>query len=86
VCCQINLIDFGASRSFSKTFVDKYIRIIHAAANNDRTGVIEWSRATGFLTGYETKVKERDGKNGYKEHDDDDDARSGSWSSVNDNG
>jgi predicted unusual protein kinase regulating ubiquinone biosynthesis (AarF/ABC1/UbiB family) len=54
---KINLIDFGASRSYSKAFVDKYIRIIHAAAHNDRQGVIKWSRETGFLTGYETKVK-----------------------------
>jgi aarF domain-containing kinase len=51
------LIDFGASRSFSKSFVDKYIRIIRAAADRDREGVREWSKQVKFLTGYESKVK-----------------------------
>jgi aarF domain-containing kinase len=54
---KMNLIDFGASRSFSPQFVDKYIRIIRAAANNDRNEIIRWSRETGFLTGYESKVR-----------------------------
>eukprot|EP00794_Sanderia_malayensis_P020192 gene20192-22168_t len=53
---QITLLDFGASRSYPKKFVDSYIRVIHAAANNDRKAVAENSVALGFLTGYETKV------------------------------
>lgn len=52
---KIHLLDFGASREYPKSFVDKYIKIIHAAAMGDRQGVIEHSKATGFLTGYETK-------------------------------
>ena len=55
---KIWLLDFGATRPFSKQFVDKYIRIIRAAADNDRAGVLDWSRQLGFLTGYETKAME----------------------------
>lgn len=50
------LLDFGASREYSKQFVDKYIRIIKAAAENDRQTVLNISRELGFLTGYESKV------------------------------
>lgn len=53
---KIYLLDFGATRDYSNKFVDKYIRVIHAAANNDREGVLKWSRDLGFLTGYETKA------------------------------
>ncbi|GFS05762.1 atypical kinase COQ8A, mitochondrial [Elysia marginata] len=54
---QLILLDFGASRGFSKTFVDKYMRIIKASADRDRQTILEGSRDIGFLTGYETKVK-----------------------------
>jgi aarF domain-containing kinase len=57
LCLQLILLDFGASREFPKKFVDDYIRIIKAAADDDREGVLEWSQSTGFLTGYETKVE-----------------------------
>lgn len=53
---QLILLDFGASREFSKTFVDKYISVIKAAADHDRQQVLFGSRDLGFLTGYETKV------------------------------
>ncbi len=53
---QVVLIDFGASREYSKEFVDKYIQIIEGAAEGDRKKVLEFSRAAGFLIGYETKV------------------------------
>lgn len=52
---KIYLLDFGATRSYSSKFVDKYIRVIRAAADNDREGIIKWSRELKFLTGYETK-------------------------------
>ncbi|XP_059160263.1 atypical kinase COQ8B, mitochondrial-like [Physella acuta] len=55
---KLILLDFGASRDFSKNFVDKYIRVIKAAAEGDRHQVLVRSRALGFLTGYETKVME----------------------------
>ena len=38
--------------------MDKYIRIIRAAADNDRQGIIKWSRELKFLTGFETKIME----------------------------
>ncbi|XP_015766226.1 PREDICTED: atypical kinase ADCK3, mitochondrial-like [Acropora digitifera] len=53
---QICLLDFGASRSYDKKFVDKYIKIIRGAAIGDRAMVIENSVGLGFLTGYESKV------------------------------
>jgi aarF domain-containing kinase len=55
---KIWLIDFGATREFSKMFVDKYIRIIRAAADGDRESILKWSRDLKFLTGYETKAME----------------------------
>ncbi|GFO03900.1 Atypical kinase coq8a, mitochondrial [Plakobranchus ocellatus] len=55
---QLILLDFGASRGYGKVFVDKYMRIIKAAADKDRQTILEGSRDIGFLTGYETKVME----------------------------
>uniref|UniRef100_A0A0B7AD36 ABC1 atypical kinase-like domain-containing protein n=1 Tax=Arion vulgaris TaxID=1028688 RepID=A0A0B7AD36_9EUPU len=55
---KLILLDFGASREFGKTFVEKYIRVIKAAAEQDRQQVLMLSRSMGFLTGYETKVME----------------------------
>ena len=52
------MIDFGATREYSKQFVDKYIRIIRGAADGDRESVLKWSRELKFLTGYETKMME----------------------------
>jgi len=55
---QVVLLDFGASREYSKNFVDKYIKVIEGAAENDREKVLDYSRELGFLAGYETKVME----------------------------
>ncbi|XP_055880566.1 atypical kinase COQ8B, mitochondrial-like isoform X3 [Biomphalaria glabrata] len=55
---KLVLLDFGASREFSKKFVDKYILVIKAAADGNRKEVLLRSRDLGFLTGYETKVME----------------------------
>ncbi|KAF6135148.1 hypothetical protein GIB67_035219 [Kingdonia uniflora] len=52
----INLIDFGAARGFSKSFVDDYLRMVLACANCDSKAVIEMSRRLGFLTGMESEV------------------------------
>ena len=54
---QITLLDFGASREYSKEFTDEYIRVIKSASVGDRDGVYESSRKLGFLTGYESKVR-----------------------------
>ena len=50
---KINLIDFGAAREYSKTFVDGYMHIVWAAANEDRDTLLDQSRKLGFLTGDE---------------------------------
>ncbi|GFG30006.1 hypothetical protein Cfor_00598 [Coptotermes formosanus] len=56
---QLILLDFGASRAYSKTFTDMYIEIIRGAADGDRDRVLQVSRDIGFLTGYESKVTDR---------------------------
>lgn len=53
---KIILLDFGAARAYSKSFVDDYIQIIRAAADRDADKVYEFSKRLGFLTGYETKA------------------------------
>ncbi|XP_074601714.1 ubiquinone biosynthesis protein COQ8, mitochondrial [Brevipalpus obovatus] len=52
----INLLDFGATREFSQSFVDKYKKVIHSAALQDREGVTQASKELGFLTGHESKI------------------------------
>lgn len=56
ILLQLMLLDFGASRSYSKTFVDMYIQLIRGAADGDRNKVLQVSRDIGFLAGYEAKV------------------------------
>jgi aarF domain-containing kinase len=53
----LGLLDFGATRAYEKPFMDMYIQVIKCAADNDRDGVLKMSRAMGFLTGYESKVR-----------------------------
>uniref|UniRef100_A0A8D9BE44 AarF domain-containing protein kinase 4 n=1 Tax=Cacopsylla melanoneura TaxID=428564 RepID=A0A8D9BE44_9HEMI len=55
---QLILLDFGATRSYSKAFMDQYIKVIKAGADGDRGTVLRISREMGFLTGYESKVME----------------------------
>ncbi|PIO56326.1 hypothetical protein TELCIR_22275, partial [Teladorsagia circumcincta] len=52
------LLDFGATRSYSKTFVDIYMKLIKAAADLDTPRITELSKEIGFLTGYETAAME----------------------------
>ncbi|XP_022093105.1 atypical kinase COQ8B, mitochondrial-like [Acanthaster planci] len=56
---KVALIDFGASRNFSKSFVDDYIKVIKGASSGSREDVLEYSKRLGFLTGYESKVMEK---------------------------
>jgi aarF domain-containing kinase len=51
----IHLIDFGASRSYSKQFVDGYMRLVWAAASSDRDAIASISKEMGFLTGDESE-------------------------------
>ncbi|NXW87559.1 COQ8B kinase, partial [Alopecoenas beccarii] len=55
---RVTLLDFGASRSFDKKFTDHYIEVIRAAADGDRSKVLQKSRDLKFLTGFETKALE----------------------------
>jgi aarF domain-containing kinase len=49
----VGLIDFGATREYSKSFVDGYLRIVWASANRDEDTLMEISKSMGFLTGDE---------------------------------
>lgn len=53
---RLMLIDFGATRFYTKKFIDNYLKIIIAASKNDRDTVHRLSVDMGFLTGYETQV------------------------------
>lgn len=56
---RITLLDFGASREYSRNFTDVYIRVIKAASDRDRKEVLAGSHKLKFLTGFETKVMEK---------------------------
>lgn len=56
---QTALIDFGATRDYSKEFVDGYIRIVWAAANRDEETLMAQSHRMGFLTGEENDEMKR---------------------------
>lgn len=56
IVLQIILLDFGATREYSKQFIDTYIKIIRSTIEEDREAVLHYSRQLGFLTGYESKV------------------------------
>jgi aarF domain-containing kinase len=51
---MMSLIDFGAARDFPKSFVDNYIRMVRACAEQDRATQLAASRDLGFLTGTPT--------------------------------
>lgn len=53
---KIALLDFGASRSYRKEFIDEYLKLVWSASNNDRDGLLEQSFKLGFLTGHESSV------------------------------
>ncbi|XP_067317801.1 atypical kinase COQ8B, mitochondrial-like [Anolis sagrei] len=55
---KVTLLDFGASRDFSKEFTDDYIEVVRAAADGDRAKVLQKSKDLKFMTGFETKVFE----------------------------
>ena len=50
----LNLIDFGASRTFPESFATEYLKMVDACANRDEQGVIDSSVKLGFLTGDES--------------------------------
>ena len=50
------LLDFGAARSFSEEFMNKYIQIVYGAAVHNRKLIMDASKDIGFLTGEENKA------------------------------
>ena len=55
---MLNLIDFGAGRTFDTEFLGQYLEIIHGAYTTDRKKIIDNSLAMGFLTGEENREME----------------------------
>ncbi|KAL0578435.1 hypothetical protein V5O48_003585 [Marasmius crinis-equi] len=55
---QIELVDFGATRVYSKEFMDGWLRLLKAAAEDpeDREACIKESLGLGYLTGQENEV------------------------------
>ena len=53
---QVELVDFGATRNYSSAFIDDWLRLLLAAAQEDREGCLRWSLKLGYLTGEENDV------------------------------
>ncbi|KIJ30513.1 hypothetical protein M422DRAFT_61704 [Sphaerobolus stellatus SS14] len=53
---QIELIDFGATREYSKEFTDNWLRLLSAAISGDREICIDSSLKLGYFIGGENEV------------------------------
>ncbi|KAJ3534984.1 hypothetical protein NMY22_g6694 [Coprinellus aureogranulatus] len=53
---QIELVDFGATRTYTKEFMDNWLRLLLAAASGDHSACVEWSIKLGYLTGEENEI------------------------------
>lgn len=53
---QVELVDFGATREYSKEFMDHWLKLLQAAASEDRDACVEWSLKLGYLTGQENEI------------------------------
>ncbi|CAO3648960.1 unnamed protein product [Cunninghamella blakesleeana] len=53
---QIELLDFGACREYSTSFLSLYGKILVSASKKDREGIWEYSKQLRFATGYETDI------------------------------
>ncbi|KAI6030321.1 ABC1-domain-containing protein [Pisolithus marmoratus] len=53
---QISLIDFGATREYTKEFMDKWLHLLQAAAAEDHNACAHWSLELGYLTGQENET------------------------------
>jgi aarF domain-containing kinase len=53
---DLNLLDFGAARSYSEEFDTEYLQTVYDASDNDAALVLRSTTALGFLTGEESKV------------------------------
>ncbi|KAH0833959.1 ABC1 family-domain-containing protein [Lanmaoa asiatica] len=53
---QVSLVDFGATREYTKEFMDDWLHLLQAAAAEDRTACANWSLKLGYLTGEENEI------------------------------
>ncbi|KAI9010667.1 ABC1 family-domain-containing protein [Hyaloraphidium curvatum] len=53
---KIVLLDFGSARGFEDSFLDDYMEVLHAAAQEDTKGIVAHSLRLGFLTGKESEA------------------------------
>lgn len=53
---KLGLLDFGASREYSASFIERYVRLLQAASVGDRELVRDLSIQLGYLTGYESSA------------------------------
>ncbi|TFK69187.1 ABC1-domain-containing protein [Pluteus cervinus] len=53
---QIELVDFGATRTYSKEFMDDWLHLLLAAASEDRGACIDASLKLGYLMGEENEA------------------------------
>lgn len=56
---KIQLIDFGATREYSKEFMDNWLQMLQAAVASDYDSCLIWSRKVGYLTGDESAAMEQ---------------------------
>ena len=54
---KLQLIDFGASREYSKEFMDGWFRLLSAALESNRDVMRSESQNLGYLTGDENEVR-----------------------------
>lgn len=53
---KIGLVDFGATRAYSKEFMDGWLGLLEAAASDDWQACVDLSLKVGYLTGEEDPV------------------------------
>jgi len=53
---QVSLVDFGATREYTKEFMDDWLHFLQAAASEDRSACADWSLKLGYLTGEENEI------------------------------
>ncbi|KAH7882197.1 ABC1-domain-containing protein [Phlebopus sp. FC_14] len=53
---QVSLVDFGATREYTKEFMDNWLHLLQAAASEDRDGCVDWSLKLRYITGEENEV------------------------------
>lgn len=53
---KIELLDFGASRTYGDEFIENYLQVLRAAVLRDRAKCEEYSLKLGYLTGLESQA------------------------------